>query len=826
MAIADTFVLDTTCNAPTCTNYPLRVWVANDTNLNSTNMSQIQITDQLSNNIPYQWVNGSPYFTELVVVINQTNNDTDNYRVVTDTGSIHNVSSLMAYGVGAPYLNSLYLDFDQSTNLDNYFECIAGGCQQSSIVSDQYITPSQSWKFERTSNSAVFEFSSEQAFFYTGRFSLWFYDNASDTTAFIQIYMLGNPGGYTRYPFQIRTPATGQYYGYLDVANQVCKNITDNSSLPRTTGWHKLEVDTNGTHISSWVDSNPCMQNNTFSYPYEFRFVTQDENSIFYIDNVMYSTSLINDTLNPMSYQIANETPSNTAPVIDITNPQNLRTNMQEQIEFNVTDIENATLDCTLYVDNVFNQTNAAVANSTLTNFSLVWKDGVSSYHINCTDEVVTTKSTVYLYDFDPDAPVINIVTPSSFNTTTFTNYTMTIEGNVTDDAIYRVNRTIYFPNGTVLYNNYSGDLPNVTVYSWLDVFNTTLYPANDSYQMYIESADPHTDKFFKPAKTVMKDQDNKKLRYELDYDNVEIQLIDGNVLGQFQYINTTKLEDRYTFELVFKNNIPPNSRMVFRVHSDEGITYLDWSGYKAHFIVANHYWVDFEGVEGELTVTKINKNTYDVEIITSQLQKVVKFESLGGLNENDLWITFEIQHCVPDWSCNGFGDCNITDTQSCNSVIDNNACGIGYTGDYTEFGNYSCNYCDADTQLVSTSVCMYTILGYLKRLTFYDYNYSKCYNITGLASDNASTYIIATYPNLIAGHYSPGYVYDYQYNATAGAEMYWAGQSCSQFDYTADDIPESVISGVVKGIIVLSIFIPVVFVIILFIYLKSKRWW
>ena len=49
---------------------------------------------------------------------------------------------------------------------------------------------------------------------------------------------------------------------------------------------------------------------------------------------------------------------------------------------------------------------------------------------------------------------------------------------------------------------------------------------------------------------------------------------------------------------------------------------------------------------------------------------------------------------CVESWTCTGYAECvepalNV----SCNAVIDNNACGTNYTGDYSEFTLSQCSY-------------------------------------------------------------------------------------------------------------------------------------
>lgn len=48
--------------------------------------------------------------------------------------------------------------------------------------------------------------------------------------------------------------------------------------------------------------------------------------------------------------------------------------------------------------------------------------------------------------------------------------------------------------------------------------------------------------------------------------------------------------------------------------------------------------------------------------------------------------------YCTPDWVCNSYGECNVeTQSQDCDSVADLELCGEGYTGNYTEFPSQGC---------------------------------------------------------------------------------------------------------------------------------------
>lgn len=99
---------------------------------------------------------------------------------------------------------------------------------------------------------------------------------------------------------------------------------------------------------------------------------------------------------------------------------------------------------------------------------------------------------------------------------------------------------------------------------------------------------------------------------------------------------------------------------------------------------------------------------------------------------------------CTEDWVCNGYdsGICliNDTNTASCNSVIDNNACGTNYTGDYTEFTNQTtaCDFCTPSFSCGAYGACS------LEENTTFTYTRecigatddNSCFSQTGLGSD------------------------------------------------------------------------------------------
>lgn len=109
---------------------------------------------------------------------------------------------------------------------------------------------------------------------------------------------------------------------------------------------------------------------------------------------------------------------------------------------------------------------------------------------------------------------------------------------------------------------------------------------------------------------------------------------------------------------------------------------------------------------------------------------------------------------CTPNWVCDGYDSCNISNLAPCNSVTDLNSCGGAYGGDYSEFSPQSCNYCVADVTLYNTTGCVLN----LTTNCYIDNNFSTCCAVTGLPSDcpqNASIVCSST------GCCSPNWVCD-----------------------------------------------------------------
>jgi hypothetical protein len=120
---------------------------------------------------------------------------------------------------------------------------------------------------------------------------------------------------------------------------------------------------------------------------------------------------------------------------------------------------------------------------------------------------------------------------------------------------------------------------------------------------------------------------------------------------------------------------------------------------------------------------------TYSACNVADKLQ--ISTRNIGQKTSEIFMCGNNLPVCMPDYACDTYNTCNISDLTTCNSTIDNNACGIPYTGNYSEFGVFTCNYCTASISsgnLICTNNTGYQI--------YLNTNYATCCNITNLNTD------------------------------------------------------------------------------------------
>ncbi|MEM4358254.1 MAG: right-handed parallel beta-helix repeat-containing protein, partial [Candidatus Pacearchaeota archaeon] len=217
---------------------------------------------------------------------------------------------------------------------------------------------------------------------------------------------------------------------YINIGKYI--EIINNSA----DSWIYLNVSYNESEISNVIESTlRIWKHNGTWYNTGFYNV----NGVDTANNIVYANITSFSVFAPLGVQalqiFLNEPANNT----QFNNTQNINFN------FTAIDYNSEILNCSIYLDNIQNQTNSSVKNNTLTNFFI---QGISygnhSWFINCTDGVASSASEIRIFNIK--ANYYTSYSPMYFNGENFYEelYTGSCT-NVSNDATY-----ISYVNGTV----------------------------------------------------------------------------------------------------------------------------------------------------------------------------------------------------------------------------------------------------------------------------------------------------------------------------------------------------------------------------------------
>lgn len=281
--------------------------------------------------------------------------------------------------------------------------------------------------------------------------------------------------------------------------------------------------------------------------------------------------------------------------------------------------------------------TNSSVSNHTISSMELTLDDdGNYSYWMEChANDIFNSTEPLRYYNYDTTEPSIIYYIP---NLNYKPSYTSTFNLNISisdDDALYWTNISIINMSGSQMMStgfNLSG-LAQYTVNTQINHSGWT----PGKYTVVTDAWDSHTAKYLPSADSVLIDDIDRSLTYDFGDNVIRVELYDGNKLGQFESIETVKLFDRYSFIINMKDDIPPQTEMIFRVTSSKGLQYIKESPFQAHFITKDlKYWIDFAGLKtAYYQVDKIDDYTFDVTLITKKEDSVFVFDSVGAMNHN-----------------------------------------------------------------------------------------------------------------------------------------------------------------------------------------------
>ncbi|MBI5047115.1 hypothetical protein HZC07_05305, partial [Candidatus Micrarchaeota archaeon] len=151
-----------------------------------------------------------------------------------------------------------------------------------------------------------------------------------------------------------------------------------------------------------------------------------------------------------------------TAPTVTLISPVN-NTNTSNAtlfFTFNATDNLDSTLNCSLFVDNVYNQSNPSTTHGTTTTFSSVpIPEGSHNWSVNCADSLENQgNSSVRNFIVDQTSPIVSLISP--VNNTNTTNTTIYLNFNETDNLFSNTNCSLFVNN---IYNQSNSSTLNAT---------------------------------------------------------------------------------------------------------------------------------------------------------------------------------------------------------------------------------------------------------------------------------------------------------------------------------------------------------------------------
>jgi len=215
----------------------------------------------------------------------------------------------------------------------------------------------------------------------------------------------------------------------------------------------------------------------------------------------------------------------------------------------------------------------------------------------------------------------------TSISTSTVNQYLdSTKRFNITffDDALlyaYQINITN--STGHSKYSKLNTTLTGTTT-TFTEAINTSAWETG-LYNIGIILADAHTSKAITDYRVTPR---KSSITFKTETDNnVKIETQEPST------ISAEKLVDRYTFTMNFDDG--QTKTRSFRVKTDKcELDYLPHSSYQAHFVTfcdGQGNWIDFEGMEGIITVEKLDD--YDYRVTIANVPPTITFNSIGSLN-------------------------------------------------------------------------------------------------------------------------------------------------------------------------------------------------
>lgn len=253
-------------------------------------------------------------------------------------------------------------------------------------------------------------------------------------------------------------------------------------------------------------------------------------------------------------------------------------------------------------------------------------------------------------YVNDTITPNIEDVAPSDlFDNTSIMTRGEEFNFNIqyTDEAIYKINFSLYLADGTVLYNfsqQYNDTIESAALLDSLDDTNITV---DDTVYGKAYIADAHTNK---DVKKYLKD--NVKIKIKQDDKDPESKTKTFSIMSQdfkYEILDKTKsvsldyMDDRVAQYIELSQK---SSQLHIRIYPYDNTDHSIYE-YKDHGqIIIRSYWIDFlsDNTQDVDVIYNDIGGYYDVYVTFDMKLKYVQFNSIGIVNEKqiDFFVTLE----------------------------------------------------------------------------------------------------------------------------------------------------------------------------------------
>jgi hypothetical protein len=374
---------------------------------------------------------------------------------------------------------------------------------------------------------------------------------------------------------------------------------------------------------------NPLFSVNTTNLSYNL-------NTSIIGDGIYYSKVTAYDSLGQNSFDLSNNfTIDNSPPIISVISP---RTDYNDTfsgntwINFSVSENSACLINNTAFFQNFSNNTFFLFTEHNLTS-------GFYSILLTCLDTAFNSETKNIFFSKDLVYPWIILKSPLDNFTYLPSQKVIYFNASFLENVgLYNYNISLFCSDdsdfGESEYFNESALISGL-YYNYTHAFLTKILPNSTNCRLVYRTCDSHTSVEIRDFEVI---SEGDSINFKAESLDLTIQSLDG-ALSTF----AEKESDRYTFGFSYQevqagregriiipseiNAIIPTVKN-YKIISDN-IVYLPKSVYKGHFVIADKYWLDFEG-QGEVSVSK-EDGFYIVSIIESN--DVSNFESIGELN-------------------------------------------------------------------------------------------------------------------------------------------------------------------------------------------------